>query len=442
MEAKKQEIQQYFKDYVKAHPVKAKEAALKTSLQIQNSDLNLGGQYYTRTLLIPKFYTQQDKVNFDNIVDTTTGIFEKVRDAYYTDPEIRALFPFGKDLEELILHKPLYDTLIPIARIDIFYNEDTKEFAFCEFNGDGTSAMNENRRLYEFLPYNTPYTQLPVQAESMELMESWADAFMQDYAASKFRDETPVIAITDFLEKAYITELKAFEKVFADRGIQAEVVDIRNLDYKDGHLVNKETGQVYNAVYRRAVTSDVMDKQNEIQPFLQAYKDDAMVTIGGFVSQLIHHKDIFPILHNPKMQKYLSPEEIAFVKAHVPATMDLTPESAKLALENKDAWIIKPKDSYAAKGVFAGVDLTHKEWEMAVHDYMDHDYILQSYITPYKTENIDLINYDAFMPYSNLTGLYAYNGKFAGVYSRMADGGIISTQYNEKTVPTLFLKDE
>ena len=44
------------------------------------------------------------------------------------------------------------------------------------------------------------------------------------------------------------------------------------------------------------------------------------------------------------------------------------------------------------------------------------------------------------MEYSNMTGLYVYNGEFAGVYSRLSDGGIISTQYNEKTISTLFLR--
>ena len=30
--------------------------------------------------------------------------------------------------------------------------------------------------------------------------------------------------------------------------------------------------------------------------------------------------------------------------------------------QDKDAWIIKPVDSYAAKGVYAGIDYSHKEW--------------------------------------------------------------------------------
>ena len=142
------------------------------------------------------------------------------------------------------------------------------------------------------------------------------------------------------------------------------------------------------------------------------------------------------------MQKYFTQEEVAYIEKHLPKTYDLTKDVADMIKEDKNQWIIKPKDSYAAKGVWAGVDLNTEEWKHEVEHWIDKDYIAQEYITPYKTENIDLVNYDDYQMYSNLTGLYVYDGQFAGVYSRLSDSGIISTQYNEKTVPTLFIKEE
>lgn len=74
---------------------------------------------------------------------------------------------------------------------------------------------------------------------------------------------------------------------------------------------------------------------------------------------------------------------------------------------------------------------------------MGQNYIVQEYCRPYRTENINFAQkpYE-FQLYSNLTGLYTYNGRFQGVYSRMSDGGIISTQYNEKTVATRYIDEE
>ena len=51
--------------------------------------------------------------------------------------------------------------------------------------------------------------------------------------------------------------------------------------------------------------------------------------------------------------------------------------------EDKNQWIIKPKDS-CAKGVWAGVDLIIEELKHEVEHWIDKDYIAQEYITPYK----------------------------------------------------------
>lgn len=430
------------KNYIDEHHIESKESALKTTMSIQASELNAGGPNYTRTLHIPKFYTQKDKKIFTSIVDTMYQIFSKVIKAYRNDGEIRKLFGFSKELEELILLKPRYDSLIPICRVDIFYDEKTKEFGFCEFNTDGTSAMNENKRLNDFLSLNNAFMALDTDFEIMELVNTWVDAFLKICQTDPKLGNMPNMAIVDFLDKAYLNELYVFERVFKEKGYQCEVVDIRSLEYRDHKLWSTKSGMQVDVIYRRAVTKDVMDNLELVKDFIDAIKADDVTIIGAFQTQLIHHKCINQVLLYPLMQKYLTQEEVAYIEKHLPKTYDLTKDVADMIKEDKDRWIIKPKDSYAAKGVWAGVDLNTEEWKNEVNHCTDKDYIAQEYITPYKTENIDLVNYDDYQMYSNLTGLYVYDGQFAGVYSRLSDSGIISTQYNEKTVPTLFIKEE
>ncbi len=430
------------KNYIDEHHIESKESALKTTMSIQASELNAGGPNYTRTLHIPKFYTQKDKKIFTSIVDTMYQIFSKVIKAYRNDEEIRKIFGFSKELEELILLKPRYDSLIPICRVDIFYDEKTKKFGFCEFNTDGTSAMNENKRLNDFLSLNNAFMALDTDFEIMELVNTWVDAFLKICQTDPKLGNMPNIAIVDFLDKAYLNELYVFERVFKEKGYQCEVVDIRSLEYRDHKLWSTKSGMQVDVIYRRAVTKDVMDNLELVKDFIDAIKADDVSIIGSFQTQLIHHKCINQVLLHPLMQKYLTQEEVAYIEKHLPKTYDLTKDVADMIKEDKNRWIIKPKDSYAAKGVWAGVDLNTEEWKNEVNHCTDKDYIAQEYITPYKTENIDLVNYDDYQMYSNLTGLYVYDGQFAGVYSRLSDSGIISTQYNEKTIPTLFIKEE
>jgi hypothetical protein len=59
---------------------------------------------------------------------------------------------------------------------------------------------------------------------------------------------------------------------------------------------------------------------------------------------------------------------------------------------------------------------------------------------PYQTYNIDFHKEnEAQRKYSNLTGLYVYNGKFAGVYSRQSNKEIISSEYDENDIATIRL---
>lgn len=432
-------IEETYQKAILMHPLESKESALRITEAIQKSELNLGGNMYTRTLHIPKIFTQEDKHRFEKIVDTTYSIFTKVIQAYKTDVQIRKLFGFSRELEELILCEPAYTSPIPICRVDIFYNEQTKDFHFCEFNTDGTSAMNENKQLNDFLAFNNIFQRDPEDYEIPELVQSWANAFIQTMKEDPKVCEKARIGICDFLENAYYTELYVFEDVFKQKGYDCEVVDIRDLDYKDGKLYSQKTGKVIDVIYRRAVTRDVMDHYEQVQPFIQAYLHHDVCCIGAFQTQLVHHKQITQVLMNPVMQKYFTPDEVSFIEKHCPITYDLTQDVVE-KIQDKDHWIIKPKDSYASKGVWAGIDLHQNQWNQVVSQHLDANYIVQKYITPYKTKNIDLVNFDELKDYSNMSGLYVYNGYFAGVYSRCSDGGIISTQYNEKTIPTLFLR--
>ena len=144
---KAQELSERIGVYIREHMSESEKSAMRMEEYIKHSDLNAGGNNYTRTLQIPKIYDRKTIDRFSEIVDTTYGIFEKVIRNYLEDSEYRKLFPFSKELEELILLPVPYPATVPICRIDIFYNEENGDFKFCEFNTDGTSAMNENKVL-------------------------------------------------------------------------------------------------------------------------------------------------------------------------------------------------------------------------------------------------------------------------------------------------------
>lgn len=441
----KQDLQN-LKEYILEHPEESKESADLIYETIQNSPLTYtmasGKVDTTEPLHIPKIFSLEDKKNFQTISKEVHTILSKLIDAYKEDEEVRKVFHFDQDMNDLIYMDAEAPSKLPMLRVDIFYDEDTKDFYFCEFNTDGTSSMFENAQMNQIMEKNNAFKNVNPNVEALELMETWADKFLDIYGRSALKDEKPSILITDFLENAYLPDLKDFERIFRERGVNAEVEDIRNLKYDGDKLVSTKTGTAYNAVYRRATTGDIYDNLDEVQDLLNAIKDHKVVMVGSFQTQVPHSKRINHALLNPASHKYLTEEEVDFINKHVPVTMDLTPDIINLVTQDKDKWIIKPIDGYGSKDVHYGAEFDDEGWKKILESHLDDGFIVQEFIPHYKSENIDLIHNGDFIPYANVTGLYVYDGDFAGVLSRLSDGEIMSSVYNRRMVPTYFEKEE
>lgn len=432
-----------YQEEIKANLEENQSSALKIKDYLEHSSVAYHGRC-VHTLHIPKVFTKDVIEYYREITATTYGIFTKVIKEYLTNPEYRKLFPFSKELEELILVPNQYDSLLPIARFDIFFNEEDYSFKFCEINTDGTSAMNEDYVLNMAMKHNTVHQKLKKQYDfhTFELFDSWVDSFIKLYKTYENAVEHPYVAIVDFLEHCSITEFEEFKSRFEQQGYQTEICEITKMKYKDGALYSP-TGHKVDVIYRRAVTSDIMSNYDQVQDFINAVRDQKVCTIGSFCTQIIHNKWLFKILHEKETLRFMDENEQQFIADHIPKTnlMDTSYCSLDEVKTDKDNWIIKPLDSYASKGVFAGTDYTQKEWDALVEEHANHDYIYQEYCPPYRTPNIYLSGKDpVWKGYTNMSGLFVYNGKMVGIYSRLSDGGIISSQYNEKAVATLYLK--
>ncbi|MCL2253741.1 MAG: hypothetical protein FWC09_04780 [Lachnospiraceae bacterium] len=405
-----------------------------------------------RTLAVPKVLSEKQYDEIGGFITKLYSIFDKVIEKYFSDADYRKLFGFAPKLEELILSSHRRNGYIPMARIDFFLDEEKGAITMCEINTDGTSAMNEDRLLGEFLEHNSAFQTFAKDKpyRRFELFDSWAVEFLTVYQA--FLDEKdkasvqqeknlPRVAIVDFLDVGYVTEFEQFMKTFIRHGMETEICDIRDLIY-NGKVLTTKSGMVIDAIYRRAVTSDIMKHYDEVTPFLNAVRDGAVCLIGDFVTQIVHNKRLFFILYHQATKDILSAEEYCFIEKHFPATFSLTSENISLnnVNENREQWIIKPCDSYGAKGFYAGKNCSLEDWQKALNDHLKEDYVLQKFNQPYKTPNIDYSLAEPIVrDYSNLTGIFCYNGKPYGAYSRMADGDIISTQYDEKTIATVIV---
>lgn len=401
---------------------------------------------YVRTCYQPKLFTEAVFASFADDIRVLYGILGKVMRAYYRDPAYRALFGFDALAEELILRADPEVSLLPMARIDFFYNEETGAYKYCEFNTDGTSAMNEDRELNRAQQLSTAHGIFcgRHRTRTCELFHSWVDTLCRVYRRARHTDETPYVAIVDFLDCGTVNEFEVFQGYFVEDGVPAEVCDMRALRYDAAQkCLYGPGGHKIDAIYRRAVTSDVLERHTECEALLAAVRDDAVLLVGDFHTQLVHNKTIFRILHAPQTLAMFTPAEQAFVQAHVPLTKTFAESDVPRVLAHKDDWILKPLDSYASRGVHAGVESTQEEWEQIVQATPRTGYLLQEFYRPYVTENygIGLDGKFGKNRYYNLTGVYVYDGVAQGIYSRVSLSPIISSQYSEKTLPTMLVAE-
>lgn len=410
---------------------------------------------------VPRLYSRETHERFAYIAETTYSILSKVMREYLENPSYRHVYDIDPRLVELILLPRGYDALLPFARVDLFLNEDDMSAQFCEFNADGSSGMNENREITASIANSEPFKAFAaahqVRTCNEELFAGWVDEFLKIYDTYDSKAANPHVAIVDFLENAITEEFKIFAGLFAERGIECSVYDVRDLAFENGELIGKKAfygrdNAKIDAIWRRSVTNDIIDNWEASQALISAARERKVALIGSFAGHLVHDKQIFQVLHMPETQALLTDEENAFVRDTVPFTSFLTSDvvAERNVKATRENWIIKPTDAYGSKDVFAGSNYTDEQWAEIVDAHVDSKagapFLVQRYCTPFKTLAIPLYGTEADatvkpLLYNNMEGLYIYNGRFTGVFSRLGPEPVICKKTHGITAATIWVDE-
>lgn len=421
----------YYEDYKKA-----KDKVAKSNAKYKGKAVPF--------LYQPMFFTEEDIDSFNRIGKLVMSIGNKVTKRYIECEEYRKMFKYSKLLEELILVDPGYDVNIPISRFDMFY-DGRDSFKFIEINTDGSSGMNEDNI----------FSRIMLEAKSMEpmkekhgieyfeLIDSWVEESLNIYDGFKNKLDKPNIGIVDFTETGITAEFETFKDAYIKKGYNTEIIDPRDLKYIDGKLFYEDMR--IDLIYRRIVTVEFIEKAEEIPDLVRAYKDGAVCMIGSIRSQIMHNKIIFKVLHHNETLAFLTEEEKTFIKAHIPYTGEFAGDRFffQQVKEDKDRYIIKPMDSFASQGVSAGIDFSQIEWEKVIKKCWNKDYLFQEFMEPSTRPFIQFDekgNLDT-QDFNMNIGVYMYDGKFKGVYTRISRQNIIFGREGYYSIPNLLVTD-
>ncbi|MGI6230750.1 MAG: hypothetical protein ACOYJL_07590 [Tractidigestivibacter sp.] len=409
--------------------------------------------------LTPKIFDEKQIKILSDAAETMGRIMDKVTAEYLRNPDFRAQFKFSPELEELTLIPTGYDQLIPIARVDVFFNEETGDYQFCELNTDGsagmTTAVEVTRAIKRSQTYRRFAESHPV-IQTFDPVESVVDAVIETYRswanAKKLGSlDHPAVAIVDYSESVSADEVADILTHFAERGVPASFCDIRDLHI--GKVGGRDAligpnGPI-SCVYRRAVTSEIVARPcRGADALAEAARRGLACLIGGYRTWPCASKTVFAVLRSDAVRGVLTEDEIAFVNAHVPETVLLDENSDLAPYGDKDRWILKPAGGYNAEGVVAGLDCeTNEQWQEALNECAKKGGIVQAYAPQYRTPTLvggalaDGADPLDAPEMSNMEGLYLFRGKFAGVFTRCGLQNVIGEWTHRVNMGCLVVKE-
>ncbi|MDU5504608.1 MAG: glutathionylspermidine synthase family protein [Anaerococcus vaginalis] len=394
------------------------------------------------TLYDAYFYDEKDFKLYDEMINIFMSIVEKVTKEYVENENYRKLFDLDSLTEKLILKDPKYKISTPIARFDVMY-DGKEDYKFCELNTDGSSAMLEDKSLAYLMKESKAIKKLEekYQISHIDLLETLVDSIEDLYFSIKGKKEKINIAIVDIIEFDNI-EFQTIKKLLQKRGHNCKIANLKDLERKNKGLYIED--MKIDLVYRRLVTSDLIENKDIGKNLIDAYLNDEIISIGSFRSTLFYTKDIFRILRLKESQKILSEKENQFIKKHIPYTEKLNYEKDKeKIIENKDKYILKPIQGYASHGIYVGKEHTKEEFREILEKIKNKDYIYQEY---YKVKPLKFIKMEEkegkLENFSYVTGLFAYNKKFIAPYMRIGNAALISSAREYYVVSSLKIKEK
>lgn len=391
--------------------------------------------------LTPKVFDAPTVELLRDAAETMGAIMDKLTRAFHTSPTIRAQFALDAGLEQLCLLDMGYEQQIPLARVDVFLNEETGAYQFCELNTDGSAGMVVSDEIAHAIRLSPSFAQFEAAHPGLwspDICGSWVDALLETYrgwSGASAADKPLDLAIVDFAESIDEEDVRHFVELLRARGVNARFADVRDLRVEEalpGQARLADAAGPLDCVWRRAVTGELWGKPCAGRGALvRAVGENLACVIGGFRTWPCATKTVFAVLWSDAAAEVFTPDELRFVQEHVPYTEVLSPRSDLARFSDKDAWIVKPAGGYNSVGVLAGLDATPEEWHRELAVTAREGGVVQRYAEQYRTACLrgtlvdgphrgkpDMSDELGFAEASNMEGLYLFNGRFSGVYAR------------------------
>lgn len=324
-------------------------------------------------------------------IGTLMRAFTRIHERAVADDTFRAQFRL-LDWEETLVHDdPGFASPSPTSRLDAFFSSDEQTLLFTEYNAEtpaGPAYMDVLSEVFLSLPVTGAFLQSHV-LHPLPARHGVLHALLGAYRQFSGRSELPRIGILDWSDVPTVSEFNFFRDYFRSHGIQAEIHDPCECEYRNGKLV-APGGFEIDLIYKRVLIDELVLRLGMDNPVVRAVRDGAVCMVNPFRCKIVYKKASLAVLGDERNAQMFDADELAAVRAHVPwtrvveerrtekdgQTIDLLPWAAA----NRERLVLKPNDDYGGRGIVLGWLVTDEVWQATLRTALDAPYVVQERI--------------------------------------------------------------
>jgi glutathionylspermidine synthase len=401
----------------------AADAALRAELERR-------GIYFGDGLLptypVPFFAPAPALAGWQGDSESLAAVVEEVAQAALADPALVRSLHLRDDARAWIEIDPGYPTISVLARPDAVFIDGAVRYV--EYNSDSPAMMAFSDHVSECL-LSLPYLRAHaarLRGERMlpQLYETLLDCY-RSYGGTG----APTIAIVDWPGQKTRFEHARIAEYFESRGAPSLICDPRELSRPGRHL--EYQGRRVDLVYRRALFTELLDREREVQPLISAYRDGAVCMVNPLRSYLASSKTLLAFLCErwpaargacPVLStRVLGPARIAELRAHDQKVVLKKGESHG-GLHVLLPGIGKPEDRHAALD-----DAERSPW-------VEQDYVELPRLRFPARGAPNALRYYNWNP-------FLFGGRYAGAIARASETPLINITLGGGLLPTIVIDE-
>jgi len=398
--------------------------------------------------LRPHFVTRAEWEQITKTCETVWSAIEKVGRLAPTDRVMLEQIGLTPGERELVAVDPGYEDVSVTSRLDSFLTDET--YQFVELNAEcpaGIAYQDVAAEIFCGLPLMREFTRQHT-VTPMYCRQNMLEALLGIYERVRGRGSKPQIGIVDYKGLPTQREFELFKEFFESHGHSTTIADPRDLEMREGKLHHSDFR--IDLVYRRVLTTELLEKIDECHAFVEAYKTGAAVFVNSFRTKYVHKKMLFGVLTDERHQRYFSDAEQEAIRRAIPWTRRIEP--ARTTYNNKtidllefvraerDRLVLKPNDDYGGHGIFIGWESDAGAWDQAIEKALAGDYLAQERVTTSR-EIFPFVDEAGVHMIDQLLDLdpLLFFGRVAGAFTRLSSSSLANVTSGAGMVPTMIV---